>query len=196
MGHTIQVMHNSAYIYDIDGRHIHTTSTSCLKWLWTQYQHTTTHPPSIEPPLQNFETEVTWLIYCYQCPKNIQYSLPTPLLDHILTTFDVTHTYFSSPLTCSTLLKQYYSPFPRDCIFGSLGTALIHKWNGQGFAHPPPSFVSQAIHMARLAAKAYPLSYTILIHANPNWHQHMNPFHVKYQDTHVIAYIPPNTLQY
>ena len=50
--------------------------------------------------------------------------------------------------------------------------------------------------MTRLAAKADPSSYTILINAEPNWHQHTNPFHTNYPDTHVITYIPPNTLQY
>ena len=50
--------------------------------------------------------------------------------------------------------------------------------------------------MARLAAKEDPLSYTILISIDPNWHQHPNPFYIEYPDTHVITYIPPNTLQY
>jgi ribonuclease HI len=66
---------------------------------------------------------------------------------------------------------------------------------GHGFAHPPPSFLPQSIHMARLAAKADLLSYTILINTDPNWH-HTNPYHTEYPDTHVITYIPPNTLQY
>ena len=118
------------------------------------------------------------------------------MLNHLITTFNLTHTYFSSPLTCTTLLKQFYFPFPRDCIFGSLGTAFSHKWNGQGFAHPPPSSLPQSIHMARLVAKEDPLSYTIFINSEPNWHQHPNPFHIEYPDTHVITYIPPNALQY
>jgi hypothetical protein len=101
-------------------------------------------------------------------------------------------------LSCSTLLRQFYSPFHKDCIFGSLGTAFSHKWKSQGFAHPrpPPSFLPQSIHMARLAAKADPLSYTILINTDPNWHQHTNPYYTEYPDTHVITYIPPNTLKY
>ena len=37
---------------------------------------------------------------------------------------------------------------------------------------------------------------TILINTDPNWHQQTNPLHTKYPDTHVIIYIPPNTLQY
>ena len=49
--------------------------------------------------------------------------------------------------------------------------------------------------MAYLAAKTDPLSYTILINTDPNWHQQPNPLHTEYPDTHVITYIPPNTLQ-
>jgi hypothetical protein len=92
--------------------------------------------------------------------------------------------------------KTILFPFLRDCIFGSLGTAFFYKWNGHGFAHPPPSSLPQSIHMARLAAKEDPLSYTILINTDPNWHQHTNPYHTEYPYTHVIAYIPPNMLRY
>jgi hypothetical protein len=99
------------------------------------------------------------------------------MLNHLITTFNITHSYFSSSITCSTLLKQFYSPFPRDCIFGSIGNAFSHKWTGCGFAHPPSPLLPQAIHMARLAAKH-------------------NPFDTPYKDTHVIIYVPPNTMQY
>ena len=50
--------------------------------------------------------------------------------------------------------------------------------------------------MARLAAKEDPISYTILINLDLNWHQHTNPYYTTYLDTYNIAYIPPNTLQY
>jgi hypothetical protein len=116
------------------------------------------------------------------------------MLDHLLTTFNIAQTYFSSLLMYSTLLKNFYSPFPRDCIFGSLGTTFFHKWYGYGFAHPPPSLLPQAIHMARLAVKESPLSYTILINTDLNWHQHINHFYVEFPDTHVIVYIPPDSL--
>ena len=89
------------------------------------------------------------------------------MLKHLLTSFNITHIYFSSPLIYSTHLKNFYSPHPRDFIFGSFGTAFSYKWNKQGFVHPPPSLLLQAIHMARLAAKENPQSYTILINLNP-----------------------------
>jgi hypothetical protein len=44
--------------------------------------------------------------------------------------------YFSSPVKCSTLVNNYYSPFQQDSIFGSKGTAFSHKWIGIGYAHP------------------------------------------------------------
>jgi hypothetical protein len=194
--HTIQTIHDSAYLYDQDGRYQHTTTVQRLKWLWTQYHHSILIIPSLEPPLQTFEIEVIWLIHRYKYPKNTQYSLPTDLLKHLLTSFNITHTYFSSPLTCPTHLTHFYSPHPRDCIFGSLGTAFSYKWHNRGFAHHPPSLLPQAIHMARLAAKENPQSYTIIINSYPNWHQHIDPYHQMYPDTHVIAYIPPNTLKY
>jgi hypothetical protein len=167
-GHTIQVLHNSAFLYDHNGRHLHTIPITRLKWLWNQYNHSLPHLPTLEPPLQSFETEIIWLIYRYKYPNNTQYALPNNILDHLTTSLNITHSYFSSPITCSTLLQQFYSPFPRDCIFGSRGNAFSHKWNGCGFAHPPPQMLPQAIHMARIAAKINPLSYTILINTDPN----------------------------
>jgi hypothetical protein len=140
--HTIQVLHSSTYLYDQDGRHLHTIPLQRLEWLWTQYHHSTANLPTLEPPLQAFETEIIWLVQQYKRPKDVQYFLPINMLTHLLTTFNIKHTYFSSLLTCSTMIKHFYSPFPRDYIFGSLGTAFSHKWNGYGFAHPPPPHYS------------------------------------------------------
>ena len=122
--HTIQVLHNSAYLYDQDGKHLQTITTQRLQWLWAQYHHALPNISYLEPPPQTFEIEVIWLIHRYKYPKNTQYSLPTIMLKHIITNFNRTHTYFSSPLTCCIQLKHFYSPYSRDCIFGSLGTAF------------------------------------------------------------------------
>jgi hypothetical protein len=146
------------------------------------------------PSLQTFEIEVIWMLYQYWYLKNTQYSLLTDMLEHISTTFNITHTFFSSPLTCSTLLNYFYSPFSCNWIFGSLGTTFCHKWNGFGFSYPPPSLLPQAIHMARFSTKEDPLSYTIIVNSYPNWHQYTNPYYTAYPNTHVIAYILPNTL--
>jgi hypothetical protein len=77
-----------------------------------------------------------------QIPKNgplkeSQHTLPQDILDYITTTFNISQSYFSSPVTCSTHITQLFSPFARDKVFGSLGTAFQYKWKVIGYAHPP-----------------------------------------------------------
>jgi hypothetical protein len=55
-GHTIQVLHDSAYLYDQNGRHLHTITLTRLKWLWNQYNQYMSQIPNLETPLQSFET--------------------------------------------------------------------------------------------------------------------------------------------
>jgi hypothetical protein len=58
----------------------------------------------------------------------------------------------------------------------------------------PPTTTSSTY--GKNSSKKNPSSYTILINPNSNWHQQTNPFTTQFKDTHVITYIPPNTLQY
>jgi hypothetical protein len=96
--------------------------------------------------------------------------------------------------------------YPTQILLLHISTGL-HIWLSQHYIFsqvewiwlqppPPPHLLQQAIHMAHLAAKKDPQSYTILVNSDPNWHQHTNPHYQIYLDTHVIAYIPLNTLQY
>ena len=140
-------------------------------WPWKQYQlaKNTTH--GLEPSTQSFETEIVWLYqrYKYRIPKNdplkrAQYTIPTQILDLLITTLNINHSYFSSPVTCPTQFTQFYLPFSRDIIFGSLGKAFDHKWQGIGYAHPHNTIeLQQAIHWARMAAQNDPHTITILI---------------------------------
>jgi len=96
--------------------------------------------------------------------KRAQYTIPTPILDLLITTFNINHSYFSSPVTCPTQFTQFYSSFSRDIIFGSLGKTFDHKWQGIGYAHPHNATnLQQAIHWARMAAQNDPYTITILI---------------------------------
>jgi hypothetical protein len=123
----------------------------------------------MEPPLQPFLTEVAWLYhrYRYRIPKKdplkaAQYSLPPSLLDHILTSFSIIHSYFSSPITGSITLTQFYLPFTRDKVFGSLSDAFLAQWSGLGFAHPHSlKATEQALHWARLAVQSDPTNVTL-----------------------------------
>ena len=131
---TIQTQFDVAHIYKDNGRHLITISKTRLIWLWKQYHQAKNTPHSLEPPTQSFETEIVWLYqrYKYHIPKNdplkrAQYTIPTPILDFLITTFYINHSYFSSPVTCPTQFIQFYSPFSRDKIFGSLGKVFDHK---------------------------------------------------------------------
>ena len=140
---TIQTQNELTHIYEDTGRHLITIPTTRLKWLWQQYNTDKYNTHGLVPPTQSFETEVVWLYqrYNYKIPKKdplkaSHHTLPQNLLDSITKTFNITHSYFSSPVTCSTHITKYYSTFARDKIFGSLGNAFQYKWQGIGYAHP------------------------------------------------------------
>ena len=93
-----------------------------------------------EPPPQPFEIELLWFNkgVKYKIPKNnplklSQYSLLNAILDHLISSFQITHSYFSSPTTCPNTLKQFYSPFLIETVFGSLKRTFQHKWQGHGY---------------------------------------------------------------
>lgn len=128
---------------------------------------------------------------------NSHHALPSLLIQHLQKTFNITHSYFSSPLTYNTHFKNYHSPYTRDKIFGSLGPAFETKWAGIGYAHPPDyQSTIQAIHWARLAAQQNSNNITIITLPDPHWHSTTNTTTNSYQNTHTIIYFKPNTLQY
>lgn len=64
-----------------------------------------------------------------------QYILPTLILSQIQNTFNISHSFFSSLITCSTILENFISSFLRDKVFGSLDDAFTKKWIGIGYAN-------------------------------------------------------------
>ena len=156
------------------------------------------------PLLQSFETEVLWLYQRYNSkkpkkyPLNIlQHTLPQNLFDSIIKTFNISHSYFSLPVICSIHITKFYSPFTRDKIYGSLGTAFQYKWNGIGYAHPHnEKMTQQAIHWARLTAKHDPYTITLLITPDINWYHNYSPHTGQFLDTHVLAHFTVDTITY
>ena len=123
--------------------------------------------------------------------------MPKILLDHITTSFNIIHSYFLSQVTCSTLIKDFYSLFSRDKIFGSIRHAFSYKWKGIGYAHLyNEEEAEKAIYWARLAAKNDPNTVTILTIFDNKWYQNHTPYIGPFLDTHVIAHIPVDTITY
>jgi ribonuclease HI len=156
------------------------------------------------PHTQTFEREVVWLYQRYKSkiPKNTStkttlHTLPTSIIDSLITTFDISHSYFSSPVSCSTKISKFYSFFARDKIFGAIGTAFEYKWEGIDYAHPHNEETSQqAIHWARLAAKNDPNTITIVVLPNINWYQDPSPYTGPFPNTHVITQFAADTITY
>jgi hypothetical protein len=140
---TIQIICDEAHIFTDIGNLLITFPKTRLEWLWKQYSTNLEIQHQLDPPRQPFTTEIIWLYkrYKYRFPKTnplkrSQYTLPLEILDLLIETFKITTSYFSSPVTCSTKINTFYSPFQRDSIFGSQGLAYSHKWQNIGYAHP------------------------------------------------------------
>ena len=136
---TIQVNNEQTYIYEDIGTHLITIPTTRIKWLWQQYNKTSYSTHGLVPQTQTFQKEVVWLYQRYKrkISKNdpvkiVQHILSTSITNSIINTFNISHSYFSSPVTCSTQIKNFYSLFIRDKVFGSLGTAFQYKWEDIG----------------------------------------------------------------
>jgi hypothetical protein len=200
--HTI--IHDKALIFTNKGNHLITIPKNRLEWLWKQYTTNSNTHHHLDPPCQPFETEIIWLYerYKYRIPKTdplkkSQYTIPIDILDLIITFFNIKTSYFSSPVTCSTLVNNYYSPFQRDSIFGSRGTAFKHKWLDNGYAHPHnKENIQKAIHWTRLAAKENQDTMTILTIPDEEWTTNDTPYKTMLNDTHVIIHFPPDTILY
>ena len=128
---TIQIIHDKSHIFTNNGNHLITISNDRLEWLWNQYNINSNTHHQLDPPCQPFITKIIWLYerYKYRIPKTdplkrSHYTLPTKILDQIITLFNIKISYFSSLVTYSTFVNTYYSPFPRNFIFGSRGTTF------------------------------------------------------------------------
>jgi hypothetical protein len=201
---TIQIIQDKALIFTNKGNHLITISKNRLEWLWNQYTTNSNTHHQLDPPRQSFVIEIIWLYerYKYRIPKTdslkkSHYTIPIEILDQIITSFNIKTSYFSSPVTCSILINTYYSPFQRDSIFGSRGTAFNHKWLNSGYAHPHnKENIQKAIHWARLAANENHDTITILTIPDDEWTTNDAPYKTIFEDTHVIMYFPPDTIIY
>jgi hypothetical protein len=147
---TIQIQGTETNIYDPTGAYVLTMPLTRLQWLWERYSQSQTHPMLhfLNPPPQDFTTEILWLTQRYVTilpkrkpkkhnPNNNHQTLHPSTLQALIEAYNITHSYYSSPLTCPTTITQYNSPYNRDIIFGSTGLAHSSKWTGNGLAHPP-----------------------------------------------------------
>jgi hypothetical protein len=201
---TIQIIGDEAHIFTDIGNLLITIPKIRLEWLRKQYNTNLDTQHQLDPQRQSFIIEIIWLYerYKYRIPKtnplkNSQYTLPSKILDLLIETFKITTSYFSSPVTCSTMINTFYSPFQRDSIFGSKGQAYSHKWQNIGYAHPHNTEnTHKAIHWARLTTQENQNTITILTIPNEEWTTNDTPYKTKFDDTHVSIHFLLDTIIY
>ena len=152
---TIQIQHDKALIFTNKGNHLITILKNRLEWLWHQYNTNSSMHHQLDPPCQltiwNRNNMAIQKIRIpnpkNKPPQKISLHTSYRILDQIITLFNIKTSYFSSPVTCSTFVNMYYSPFQRDSIFGSTGTTFERKWLNNGYAYPyNKEDVQKAIH--------------------------------------------------
>jgi hypothetical protein len=201
---TIQIIYDKAHIFIDTKNLLITISKTRLEWLWKQYNINLDTQHHLDPPRQPFTTEIIWLYerYKYRIPKTnplkkSQYTLPSEILDLLIETFKITTSYFSSPVTCSTKINTFYSPFQRDSIFGSKGSAYTHKWQNIGYAHlHNTENTHKAIHWAQVAPQENQNTITILTIPNEEWTTNDIPYKTKFDDMHVSIHFTLDTITY
>ena len=206
---TIQIQNSEAHVYDQRGNYMASITAERLQWLWNQYSyhHFSQATQNLQPLPQNFETEILWLIQRYITilpkrkpkniqPKNMHLTIHPTIIQTLIEAHKITHSYYSSPLTCPIQLTQYRSPHNRDIIFGSMGHALISRWTGCGLTYPTYHKTTvEAIHWARMATKEDPNTATILIINHNDWTPQQISL-TENKDIHIMATIPPyHTIQ-
>ena len=206
---TIQIQDKMSNIYDQKGNYITSLKTERLQWLWNCFCcNRLPHLANfLQPPPQDFETEVLWLIQQYITilpkkkpknipPNNLHHTLHPDITKLLIESYKITHSYYSSPLTCPMQLTRYNSPHNWDILFGSMGHAKSSHWRGIGLAFSTDHNTTlEAIHWARMATKEDTHTLTILIVNHKDWTTQSQPLNTNV-DIHTIATIPPYIIQY
>jgi hypothetical protein len=115
--------------------------------------HTNSLPTTLQLPPQDFATEISWFLnrHITILPRNKPKSI-LPINQHqsihptittlLVTTFQLTHSYYLSPLIYPLLLKRYNSPHTRDVIF----SYTILKMERRKLCTPSKSSHNNIIH--------------------------------------------------
>lgn len=116
----------------------------------------------------------------YQYTKNIKPTSSTMILSNshsihscrlITNSFQISQSYFSTPITCSPLPRLCCAPFSRNVVCASLGTSFHHKIHMTCHWLWPPTYreeTQQTLHKTCLATKNGMESTKILVAFDKN----------------------------
>ncbi|KAK3247699.1 hypothetical protein CYMTET_42808 [Cymbomonas tetramitiformis] len=105
----------------------------------------------------SFEEEVAQLLIRYsskaelkQRRRNLQnhWTLPPEMMEAVHSAMGAKTEVFASPLNVHRDTTSYYSQYPRDAVFGAMGSAWEAKWEDLGAYQFNPEYTAEDLHRA------------------------------------------------
>ncbi|KAK3286909.1 hypothetical protein CYMTET_5554 [Cymbomonas tetramitiformis] len=165
---------DTTYCYEPDGGLIGTLSTVKVRELYDRYAEavgdSTAQRPtgkqlakrlklSVEHKIQvnTFEEEIAQLLIRYSSKaemrhrkRNLQnhWTFPPEMMEAVHTAMGVQTEVFASPLNVHKNTKIYYSQYPRDSVFGAVGSAWEEQWEKLGSYQFNPEYTAGDLYKA------------------------------------------------
>ncbi|KAJ9532362.1 hypothetical protein QJQ45_010448 [Haematococcus lacustris] len=140
-------------VYNTDGKCVGVITPARAANLLSRYNETQKNAPT--PLNTSFATELASLLARHgQATADATHTTPTPIVHVLRQHLEITKERYTTPLHCSPLIEEYYSPCERDKLFGSLGPPLLCQHQGMSLAQPNKTHITVAVRHALHAAQA------------------------------------------
>ncbi|KAK3234388.1 hypothetical protein CYMTET_55330 [Cymbomonas tetramitiformis] len=165
---------DTTYCYEPDGGLIGTLSTVKVRELYDRYAEAVGDSMAQRPTgkqlakrlklsiehkihVNTFEEEIAQLLIRYSSKaemkhrkRNLQnhWTFPPEMMEAVHTAMGVQTEVFASPLNVHKNTKMYYSQYPRDSVFGAVGSAWEEQWEKLGSYQFNPEYTAGDLYKA------------------------------------------------
>ncbi|KAL6746335.1 hypothetical protein V8C86DRAFT_2945986, partial [Haematococcus lacustris] len=154
-------------VYNTDGKCMGVITPSRAANLLSRYNATQKDAPT--PLNTSFAAELASLLARHgQATADATHTTPTPIVHILRQHLEITKERYTTPLHCSPLFEEYYSPCEKDKLFGSLGPPLLCQHQGMSWAQPTKADITMAVRHALHAAQAPTHTPTLTAMLLPN----------------------------
>ncbi|KAL6750712.1 hypothetical protein V8C86DRAFT_2799486 [Haematococcus lacustris] len=154
-------------VYNTDGKCMGVITPARAANLLSRYNATQKDAPT--PLNTSFAAELVSLLARHgQATADATHTTPTPIVHILRQHLEITKERYTTPLHCSPLFEEYYSPCEKDKLFGSLGPPLLCQHQGMSWAQPTKADITMAVRHALHAAQAPTHTPTLTAMLLPN----------------------------
>ncbi|KAL6753277.1 hypothetical protein V8C86DRAFT_2729316, partial [Haematococcus lacustris] len=154
-------------VYNTDGKCMGVITPARAANLLSRYNATQKDAPT--PLNTSFAAELASLLARHgQATADATHTTPTPIVHILRQHLEITKERYTTPLHCSPLFEEYYSPCEKDKLFGSLGPPLLCQHQGMSWAQPTKADITMAVRHALHAAQAPTHTPTLTAMLLPN----------------------------